>query len=182
MSDIDIHARLQKAVRNANAAINVAGERFGFLVPREPVGRDLQGVVWRCDCLRCGGTRDIALGNLRASVRAAKARGKEPTTSCLACRDPRGRPSTGQPFKARPRKRTSAGKNRPSGPSGRSQKPRPPVVQEPQGMVELVLDGRVVAVGKSTDDWSVLRSLGGKLRPAQKVDERVLRTRRHSRS
>lgn len=44
---------------------DIANQQFGFLVAREPVGiSDHRETIWYCDCLKCGGHKEVPIGSL----------------------------------------------------------------------------------------------------------------------
>lgn len=44
---------------------NITGQRFGFLIAREPVGiSSHRETIWYCDCLKCGGHKEVPIGLL----------------------------------------------------------------------------------------------------------------------
>lgn len=170
----DIQTILRSFCRSNDRPVNIAGETFGFLVAEMPVAPNhkKQGIVWRCRCTLCGGTRDLPQGYLRMRVRLARRRNHACILACTACTK-RGRPRVENPKKQQTQRSRMA--------TPRVRKPRAPVeraTRQSEGPAtlkpvvttfELVADGKVMARSKRTRDLEALRKVfGGEIRPATK--------------
>ena len=197
--ELSIQEQLALLVKAPNARpVNVAGEMFGYLRARLPIGHapnpNTDSLVWRFDCTKCGaGTRDTTLSYARAQVRRAKTKGRECMLACESC-TLRGRP-TRPPEERGKRKVTKVAKapSRPVKAAAKSKTPTSPPKQQkwatpqekarsrrssrfdpepirvPTGDLELVVDGKVMARGSREDDWGRLqRTLGGEVRPVMR--------------
>lgn len=56
---------LQKERAKRAKEKDITGQRFGFLIAREPVGiSSHRETIWYCDCLKCGGHKEVPIGLL----------------------------------------------------------------------------------------------------------------------
>lgn len=56
---------LQKEKARQAKEKDITGQQFGFLVAREPIGISFhRETIWYCECLRCGGHKEVPIGLL----------------------------------------------------------------------------------------------------------------------